>query len=117
MIDENKRLNIILGILCIIFIIVIIYIINYRNNLESGNVYFKVEDIKNNSYEGTDAIFNTNGKTFNLTIDNEEIFKDEKFILDVHTGKIIEGRLYLRSVTGNSIILWYNEAEYKLDKK
>ena len=42
MVDGNNKLNIILGVICVAFVIAIVYIISYRNNVESANVYFKI---------------------------------------------------------------------------
>ena len=117
MIDQNKRFNIIMAALSIVFIIVIVYILMYIRNLESTNVFFKESEIKNITWSDDNSSFKTDGKTFNLTIDGVEIFNNEPFNLDVHTGEIVNSRLYLRTVNNNNIIIWFDEAEYKLDKK
>ena len=117
MISENTKLNIILGILCVVFVIVILYIISYRNNLESANVYFKTDEIRNTTWSNEDVTLKFDKDKYTLTIDNQDVIKDEVLKLNVHTGELKDGSLYLRSVNDNNIIIWYNEAEYKLDKK
>jgi len=114
---DNMRLNVILGVLCLVFTIAIVYIISYRNNIESSNIYFKTEDISNKTFSNTEASFTNNGSVFTFTVNGEQIFTNEKFSLNVNTGEIVKDKLYLRSVTKEGIILWYNETEYKLDKK
>jgi hypothetical protein len=116
MISENGKLNIILGVICVVFIIVTIYIISYRHNLESVNVYFEINDIKNVTWKSNNMEFTTDGKTFNLTVNNVPIYEKTSLDLDTHTGEIIKDRLYLRSVGASNIVIWYEEAEYRLDK-
>ena len=116
MINNNTKLNIILGVLCVVLLIVIIYIIGYRNNIESANVYFNQNDIKNINWKDNDTSFYTNGKTFTFIKNGETIYDNEPFKLDNHTGVIIDGRLYLRGFNETSIVLWYDEAEYRLNK-
>jgi hypothetical protein len=116
MVDRNSRLNIILGIICAILVIVIIYLISYRNNVESANVYFKINDIKNITWRSEDAEFTTDGKKFTFKVGNDTIYDNNEFDLDVHTGMIISDTLYLRNVNGNNILIWYNEAEYRLER-
>lgn len=116
MINENTRLNIILGVICLVLTAVIIYIVNYRNNIESINVYFDTNEIKDIVWRSPKMTFNTDGNTFTLVYDNNTIFDNEPFNLDNHTGEIVKDRLYIRSVGKSNILLWYDEAEYKLDK-
>ena len=116
MVNNNTKFNIILGALCVVFSIVIIYILVYRANVESANVYFNQNDIKNITWKSDDSSFETNGKTFKFVKNGETIYDNETFKLDKHTGMIIDGRLYLRSVNKDSIVLWYDEAEYRLNK-
>ena len=116
MISDNKKLNIILGVISGILLIVIVFLISYRNNIESTNVYFNVSDIKNITWKSDDAEFSTDGKTFTFKKNDEVIYNNQEFKLDTHTGMIIQDVLYLRSTNDKSILIWYNEAEYKLDK-
>jgi hypothetical protein len=117
MIDENKRLNIILGIICVIFVIVILYMISYIRNLESTHIYFNINDIKNVKWESNTASFYTDGKTYTFSINGTNIFDNEKIELDNNTGMIVDNRLYLRSIGTNNIVIWYDEAEYRLDRQ
>ena len=116
MIDRNNKLNIILGVICLVLVIVIAYITFYRYNIESTNVYFNVNDIKNITWKSEDAEFTTDGKTFTFIKNGETIYNKSEFNLDTHTGMIIADTLYLRNANSNSILIWYNEAEYRLDR-
>ena len=116
MIDRNSKLNIILGVICLVFVIVILYLISYRNNVESANIYFNENDIKNISWNSENVEFNTDGRTFTFIKDGETIFNKKEFNLDTHTGMIIDNTLYIRNVNSNNLMIWYNEAEYRLDR-
>ncbi|HOB26293.1 MAG TPA: hypothetical protein PLB45_00570 [Bacilli bacterium] len=127
MINENTKLNIILGIICACILLAVIYMVNYRNNLEEANIYFKIKDIQNINWvnETSNMKFYTDGKTLTFKIGDKVIVDDKSFSLNQQTGEIIidpkgdniEGSLYLRSVSSNNIVIWYEEAEYRLEKE
>ncbi|MCR5223959.1 MAG: hypothetical protein K6C11_02305 [Bacilli bacterium] len=117
MVNENNRLNIILGIICLVFVIVILYMISYIKNLESAHIYFNVNEIKNVKWESNVGSLYTDGKTFTFTINGSNIFDNEELHLDTNTGMIVENRLYLRSIGTNNIVVWFDEAEYRLDRQ
>ena len=75
-----------------------------------------MNDIKNVTWKSEEAEFTTDGRTFTFKKNNEVIYSNQSFNLDTHTGMIIDGTLYLRSVNNKNIVIWYNEAEYRLDR-
>lgn len=126
MISENTKLNIILSIIIVILAIFNILIFYNIKNFDSSKIIFNISEIegiewKNNS-TSSDLLIK-DGK-INLTINNDTIYYQDPVSLNQETGEFTvnndgneeKGILYLRSVGSNNIVVWYQEAEYRLDK-
>ena len=88
-----------------------------RTGLKSiKEIQDEINDIKNVTWKSNTMEFQTDGKTFNLTVNNVPVYEKNSLEMDTHTGEIIKDRLYLRSVGPSNIVIWYEEAEYRLDK-
>ncbi len=126
MISENTKLNIILSIIIVILAIFNILIFYNIKNFDSSKIIFNISEIegiewKNNS-TSSDLLIK-DGK-INLTINNDTIYYQDPVSLNQETGEFTVNNdgneekeiLYLRSVGSNNIVVWYQEAEYRLDK-
>lgn len=124
MIDTNKKFNVILIIICAIMICAIFYMIFLINRRESMRNYFDIKDVRGyNWYSKSPEIsFNIDGNRATLIIEGEEILTDDRIKLNSETGElVINGKadksLYIRSIGESNIVLWYEKAEYRLDKE
>lgn len=88
MINENTKLNIILGIICACILLAVIYMVKYRNNIEEANMYFMIKDIQNINWvnETSNMKFYTDSKTLTLKIGDKVIVDDNNFNVIQQTG-------------------------------
>lgn len=126
MINENTKLNIILGIIIAILVIFNLLIFYNIRNFDSSKNLFDISEIEGVEWKNTSTnsdLLIEDGK-INLTINNDTIYYQDIVSLNKETGEftvnndgnIENGILYLRSVGSNNIVVWYEEAEYRLDK-
>lgn len=116
---SNKKLNVILigiGIVLLIILFNVFYI--YKRN-ELSKINFRENDINNTTWfnQNVRLTFKDNNLVFMMN-DVEEISSNYK--LNVRTGKLdleSDKELYIRSINDYSIIVWYNKAEYNLEKE
>lgn len=126
MINENTKLNIILGIIIAILVIFNLLIFYNIRNFDSSKNLFDISEIEGVEWKNTSTnsdLLIEDGK-INLIINNDTIYYQDIVSLNKETGEftvnndgnIETGILYLRSVGSNNIVVWYEEAEYRLDK-
>lgn len=119
----NRNLDIILIIVAIVLVAAfgIIYYMYQQN--ESTKVKFKINEFKDVTWvnELNEIKFTVSDDKVNLIIDSSDVIKDASYELDKGTGEMIidgeKGRLYIRAVSSNSLTIWYNYAEYHLEKE
>jgi len=119
----NRNIDIALIILAIILVVAfgIIYYMYYQN--ETTKVRFKVNEFKDVTWvnELNEITFSITDDKVNLSINSTDLITDASYELNKGTGEIVyngeKGKLYVRAVGSNSLTIWYNYAEYHLEKK
>jgi hypothetical protein len=119
----NRNIDIALIIIAIILVITfgIINYMYYQN--ESTKVRFKINEFKDVTWvnELNDITFTISDEKVNLIIDSTDIINDASYELNKSTGEVVyngeSNKLYIRAVGSNSLTIWYNYAEYHLEKK
>lgn len=118
MLMTNKKFNIIaigIGIVLLIILFNVFYI--YRRN-ENSKILFNESDFRNTTWVSDNArlSFENSHVTFSLA-DDKKI--DANYTFNNRTGEIKndDAEFYLRSINNYSIIVWYNNAEYNLEKE
>ena len=119
----NRNIDIVLIITSVILVIAfgIIYYMYEQN--EFTKVKFKINEIKDITWvnELNDITFTIKDDKLNLSIDSTPVIEDASFELNKGTGEIIfdgeSNMLYVRAVSSSSLTIWYNYAEYHLEKE
>lgn len=124
---ENKKLDLILIGIAIVLVLIISYMIYLISRNENSRIYFNHNDIKNITWKNEEeqVLFKLDGKNASLKIQDKEILLNNDYDLNLKTGEItykvddqiITEQLYIRSVTENDLVIWYNRAEYRLTKE
>lgn len=124
MIDTNRKFNAILITASVIMIAAICYMMFLIVRTENSRIYFNINEIKDINWFNKDKKieFNTDGKTATLIIGGEYLMRDDKLVINEQTGEFIingedSGNVYLRSVGESNIVIWYEKAEYRLDRE
>ena len=116
----NKKFNILMILLSIIFIFVAIYMLVLINKNEKSQIFFQSKEFINTKYSKDDNQFYATKDNLTLVIDGNTIYNEREYDLDEKTGELIieedEHILYLRSITEDKIILWYNKREIHFDR-
>ena len=119
----NRNLDIVLILVAIVLVVafgIIFYM--YQQN-ESTKVKFKINEFKDVTWvnELNEIKFTVSDDKVNLVIDSADVIKDASYELNKGTGEMIidgeKGKLYIRAVSNNSLTIWYNYAEYHLEKE
>lgn len=117
----NKKFNLLMILLSFIFIFVTIYMIVLINKNEKSQIFFRKNEFINTEYSNEDNKFYAKKNNLTFVIDGNTIYNEREYELDEKTGELIIEEdnhiLYLRSVTKDKIILWYNKREIHLDKE
>ena len=119
----NRNLDIVLILVAIVLVAAfgIIYYMYQQN--ESTKVKFKINEFKDVTWvnELNEVKFTVSDDKVNLVIDSADVIKDATYELNKGTGEMIidgeKGKLYIRAVSNNSLTIWYNYAEYHLEKE
>ncbi len=119
----NRNLDIVLILVAIVLVAAfgIIYYMYQQN--ESTKVKFKINEFKDVTWvnELNEIKFTVTDDKVNLVIDSVDVVKDATYELNKGTGEMIidgeKGKLYIRAVGNNSLTIWYNYAEYHLEKE
>ncbi|MBQ7240616.1 MAG: hypothetical protein IJS56_04160 [Bacilli bacterium] len=119
----NRNLDIVLILVAIVLVAAfgIIYYMYQQN--ESTKVKFKINEFKDVTWvnELNEIKFTVSDDKVNLVIDSADVIKDATYELNKGTGEMIidgeKGKLYIRAVSNNSLTIWYNYAEYHLEKE
>lgn len=115
----NKKLNVILigiGVLLLIILFNVFYI--YRRN-EASKINFNASSLNDTTWKSEYVSLSFKGDNLVLNINDEEVI-NSKYVLNNRTGKFTlddDTEFYLRSINEYSIIVWYKEAEYNLEKE
>ena len=124
MIDTNGKFNAIFITISVIMAAAICYMGFLIVRTENSRIYFNINEIKNiNWYNKEKKIeFSTTGSKATLVIEGEYLMNDDSFSINEQTGEFIingtnAGNLYLRSVGESNIVIWYEKAEYRLDRE
>lgn len=118
MLMTNKKFNIVaigIGIVLLIILFNIFYI--YRRN-ENSKILFNEGDFRNTTWVSDNARLSFDNSHVTFTIaDDKKI--DANYTFNNRTGEIKndDAEFYLRSINNYSIIVWYNNAEYNLEKE
>ncbi|MCX4364431.1 MAG: hypothetical protein OSJ70_01470 [Bacilli bacterium] len=121
--DGNKKLNVILGIVSVIAFIISIYLGTMINNNEKARIYFHMEDIENvNWIDSRENIsFKIENDKLYFKIGDDVIVDNKDADLNTKDGNItyggISGKLYLRSVSKENLVIWYEKREYRLARE
>lgn len=124
MIDTNGKFNAIFITISVVMVAAICYMGFLIVRTENSRIYFNINEIKNiNWYNKEKKIeFSTTGSKATLVIEGEYLMNDDSFSINEQTGEFIingtnAGNLYLRSVGESNIVIWYEKAEYRLDRE
>ncbi len=115
----NKKLNVILigiGVVLLIILFNVFYI--YRRN-EASKIIFSVSSLNDTTWANENVRLSFKNKNLVFKINDEEVINSE-YQLNNRTGKFTlddDIEFYLRSINEYSIIVWYKEAEYNLEKE
>lgn len=121
--NDNKKLNIILGIVSIVVIIICIYLGSIINNNEKARIYFHMEDIEKVNWIDTreDISFKIENNKLYFKIGEEVIVDNKRVDLNTKDGNItydgVSGKIYLRSVNKENIVIWYEKKDYHLSRE
>lgn len=124
MIDTNRKFNVIFITASVFMVAAICYMLFLIVRTENSRVYFKINEIENiNWYNKEKKIeFKTDGNRATLIIGGEYLMNDDKLTINEQTGEFIingveTGNVYLRSVGESNIVIWFEKAEYRLDRE
>ena len=121
--NDNRKLNVILGIVSVVAIIVSLYLGSIINNNEKARIYFHMEDVKDvNWIDSRDDIsFKISNNKLYFKIGEDIIVDNKNMELNTIDGNItydgVSGKLYLRSVNKENIVIWYEKKEYRLSRE
>lgn len=119
----NRNLDIILILVAIVLSAAFLILYFQYNQSELGKITFKLDEFKDITWvnELNEIKFKVTDDKINLVIDSTDIITDADYDLNTKTGEIIfngeSGKLYIRAVGSNSLTIWYNYAEYHLEKE
>lgn len=124
MIDTNRKFNTIFITISVIMILAICYMAFLIVRTENSRIYFDISEIENINWYNKDKKieFSIDGTKATLIIGGEYLINEEDFTINEQTGEFIingqnAGNLYLRSVGESNIVIWYEKAEYRLDRE
>ena len=122
----NRNLDIILGIVALVLMSVFGYLYYEYNQNEATKQLYDIRDIKNNKWQSDfyDMSLEIKDETITLVKEGETLIDNAKFEFNSRTGEFVykdgsnevKETLYLRSIGNTSITIWYNYAEYSLNK-
>lgn len=121
--NDNKKLNIILGIVSIVVIIISIYLGSIINNNEKARIYFRMEDIENVNWIDTreNISFKVEDNKLYFKIGEDVIVDNKNVDLNTKDGNItydgVSSKIYLRSVNKENIVIWYEKKDYHLSRE
>lgn len=121
--NDNKKLNVILGIVSVIAIIISLYLGSMINNNEKARIYFHMEDLEDVNWTDTreNISFKISDNKLYFKIGNDVISDNKSVELNTKDGNITyggtSGKLYLRSVSKENIVVWYEKSEYRLSRE
>lgn len=113
----NKKFNIIFGLVGLALLVVLINILYiYRRN-EASKIMFNINSVTNKTWVNEEAKFKIDKNKLTLTINDEDIINNKEYDFNNRNGMLSSDNktLYLRSVSDDSIILWYDRVEYNLE--
>ena len=113
----NRKFNLIFGIIsfCILIIISIMAYMLIRN--ESSRVYCNIKEIENYNWKSNNVLFNYIDGKVTLEVNGDKMYNEKEATIDTQTGEILKDKLYIRSVTNNNLVIWYEKEEYRLQKE
>ncbi len=120
---QNRNLDIVLIIIAVILTAATIILHFEYNQNELTKIKFKEEEFKNITWinELNEIEFKATDSKLTLIIDSSTVIDDAKYSLNKETGEVLingeSGKLYIRAVGNNSLTIWYNYAEYHLEKQ
>ena len=120
---QNRNLDIILIIIAVVLTAATIILHFEYNQNEKTKIKFEETEFKNITWinELNDIKFNATDTKLTLIIDSSTIIDDATYSLNKETGEVVinneHGKLYIRAVGNNSLTIWYNYAEYHLEKE
>ena len=122
----NRNLDIILGIVALVLMSVFGYLYYEYNQNEATKQLYDIRDIKNNKWQSDfyDMSLEIKDETITLVKEGETLIDNAKFEFNSRTGEFVykdgsnevKETLYLSSIGNTSITIWYNYAEYSLNK-
>ena len=118
MYDPNKKVNLVLGVLTLLFIVasIVMWYLVFRR--EATRNYFNISNIKNITWINKDNSFSIKDNKVNLVIGDDINFTEKFKKFETDTGKLTCGdeTIYIRSVSSSNLVLWYNKGEYHFNK-
>ena len=122
----NRNLDIILGIVALVLMSVFGYLYYEYNQNEATKQLYDIRDIKNNKWQSDfyDMSLEIKDETITLVKEGETLIDNAEYEFNSRTGEFVykdgsnevKETLYLRSIGNTSITIWYNYAEYSLNK-
>lgn len=113
----NRKFNIIFVIisLCLLLIISVMSYMLIRNEVSRN--YFDLKEIENYDWINNTVKFTYIDNKVTLIINDDKMYDEKEVTLNRQTGEIIKDKLYVRSITKNNLVIWYEKEEYRLNKK
>ena len=122
----NRNLDIILGIVALVLMSIFGYLYYEYNQNEATKQLYDIREIKNNKWQSDyhDMSLEIGEETITLVKEGETLIDNAKYEFNSRTGEFVykdgsnevKETLYLRSIGNTSITIWYNYAEYSLNK-
>lgn len=113
----EKKFNIIFIVIAL-FLVMIISIMTYmivRN--EASRNYFDEAYIEKYNWKNNIASFSLKDDKVTLSINDDKMYDEKEVKFNSQTGEVIEGKLYVRSLTTDNLVIWYESEEYRLQRE
>lgn len=115
----NKKFNIIAGIIGVVLLVVLFNVLYIYNRNEASKISFNINDVKNFNWINDEVSFEIKDNKLTFIKDDLKIVSNASMEFNNRTGEInADGKkIYLRSVSNDSIIIWYEKQEFNLEKE
>lgn len=116
---SNRKFNIIASLIGVVLLVILVNVLYIYNRNEASKVYFNINDIKNVNWVNAQVSFKIENNKLVFIKDNEKIVDNKEMDFNNRTGKIDTDNktIYIRSVSHDNLIIWYEKQEFNLEKE
>lgn len=116
---NNRKFNIIAGFIGVVLLVILINVLYIYNRNEASKIYFNINDIKNVNWVNNQVSFRIEDNKLTFIKDDEKIVNNKDMQFNNRTGKIdVDNKtIYVRSVSNDTLIIWYEKQEFNLEKE